>query len=58
MRLTGSGTGTLDVWIPGPAAPALTGEGLTDRQLGPQPGGGWRLTARTSGAYSLTVRSS
>jgi hypothetical protein len=54
MRLSGNGTGTLDVWIPGPGAPAVTAQGLADQQLRRQ-GGGWRLSARTSGAYSLTV---
>jgi hypothetical protein len=50
MRLSGNGTGTLDVWIPGPGAPAVTGQGLAGQQLRRQ-GEGWRLSAATSGAY-------
>jgi hypothetical protein len=56
MRLTANGTGTLDVWIPGSAAPAISAQGLADQRLSRQ-GNGWRLSGRTSGPYSLTVGS-
>ncbi|MEV8038001.1 hypothetical protein [Streptomyces sp. NPDC086182] len=51
MRLSGSGAGTLDVWVPGPS-PQATGSGLTGIRLAKQPDG-WRLTAHTSRRYTL-----
>ncbi|MFJ7967799.1 glycoside hydrolase family 5 protein [Streptomyces sp. NPDC096324] len=54
LRLSGSGTGTLDVWVPGPGRPDAEGSGLTGIRTTEQPGG-WRLTARTSGRYTLHV---
>ncbi|MFI0965903.1 cellulase family glycosylhydrolase [Streptomyces sp. NPDC021080] len=54
LRLSGSGTGTLDVWVPGPVRPEATGRGLTGIRMAQQPGG-WRLTAHTSGRYTLRV---
>jgi hypothetical protein len=55
MKLAGTGTGMLDVWAPGPAAPAVSSTGLTQLAVTAQPGGGWRLTAYASGAYRLTL---
>ncbi|WP_051450777.1 glycoside hydrolase family 5 protein [Actinospica robiniae] len=57
LRLAGSGSGTLDVWIPGSASarPAVAVHGLTGLALAAQPGGGWRLTAQAAGAYDLTA---
>jgi hypothetical protein len=54
LRLSGTGTGTLDVWVPGPNRPEATGSGLTDIKSAEQPGG-WRLTAHTSHRYTLHV---
>ncbi|WP_406835543.1 cellulase family glycosylhydrolase [Streptomyces sp. AHU1] len=54
LRLAGSGKGTLDVWVPGPARPEAEGGGLTGIRLERRPGG-WRLTAHTSGRYTLRV---
>jgi hypothetical protein len=54
LRLTGSGQGTLDVWVPGPGRPEAKGSGLTGIRLAKRPGG-WRLTAHTSGRYTLHV---
>ncbi|MFF3617219.1 cellulase family glycosylhydrolase [Streptomyces sp. NPDC002580] len=54
LRLTGFGKGTLDVWIPGAGRPEATGDGLTGIRLAKRPGG-WRLTAHTSGRYTLRV---
>jgi hypothetical protein len=56
MSLTGTGTGTLDVWVPGTATPNVTATGLTGLAVTAQPAGGWRVTAQASGDYSLTVR--
>ena len=56
LRLAGTGTGTLDVWIPGASKPAATWTGLRDVTLTAQPGGGWRLTGAATGGYALTVR--
>jgi hypothetical protein len=55
LRLSGSGTGELDVWIPGTQRPASTESGLTGLTLTAQPSGGWRLTAHADGAYALAV---
>ncbi|MFG2948006.1 cellulase family glycosylhydrolase [Streptomyces adustus] len=55
LRLSGTGAGILDVWIPGASRPATTVRGLTGVQLSEQPGG-WRLTARATGSYTLQVR--
>ncbi|MGW2821954.1 glycoside hydrolase family 5 protein [Streptomyces sp. NPDC001443] len=55
LRLSGSGKGILDVWIPGASRPATTVHGLTGVQLSERPGG-WRLTARATGSYTLQVR--
>uniref|UniRef100_A0AAU3I8A0 Cellulase family glycosylhydrolase n=1 Tax=Streptomyces sp. NBC_01393 TaxID=2903851 RepID=A0AAU3I8A0_9ACTN len=54
LRLTGSGKGTLDVWVPGRGRPEAKGSGLTGIRLAERPGG-WRLTAHTSGRYTLHV---
>ncbi|MFF8532261.1 glycoside hydrolase family 5 protein [Streptomyces sp. NPDC015532] len=54
LRLTGSGEGTLDVWVPGPGRPEAKGSGLTGIRLAER-AGGWRLTAHTSGRYTLHV---
>ncbi|MCT9009204.1 glycoside hydrolase family 5 protein [Streptomyces rhizosphaerihabitans] len=54
LRLSGSGVGTLDVWVPGPSRPEATGSGLTGIGLVEQPGG-WRFTAHTSRRYTLHV---
>ncbi|MET8132390.1 cellulase family glycosylhydrolase [Streptomyces sp. NPDC005251] len=54
LRLSGSGAGTLDVWVPGPGCPQATGSGLSGIRLAQQPGG-WRFTAHTSGQYTLHV---
>ncbi|MET7989001.1 cellulase family glycosylhydrolase [Streptomyces sp. NPDC005281] len=54
LRLAGSGTGTLDVWVPGADRPEVRNSGLTGIRLAAQPGG-WRLTAQTSGRYTLRV---
>lgn len=57
LKLTGNGSGTLDVWIPASdtAKPNVTTQGLTGVSLVAQAGGGWRLTAVAAGAYSLTA---
>ncbi|MFF4540170.1 glycoside hydrolase family 5 protein [Streptomyces aureus] len=52
LRLSGSGTGTLDVWVPGTDRPEATAHGLTGIKTERRPGG-WRLTAHTSGHYTL-----
>ncbi|MFD8734062.1 glycoside hydrolase family 5 protein [Streptomyces sp. NPDC059618] len=54
LRLAGTGTGTLDVWVPGASRPEAEQRGLTGIRTDRQPGG-WRLTARTSGHYTLHV---
>lgn len=54
LRLAGSGTGTLDVWVPGTGRPEAKGGGLKEIRLTEKPGG-WRLTAHTSGRYTLHV---
>ncbi|MFE4698358.1 glycoside hydrolase family 5 protein [Streptomyces sp. NPDC056738] len=54
LRLSGSGTGTLDVWVPGPGRPEAKGSGLSGMRTTERPGG-WRLTAHTSGRYTLQV---
>ncbi|MFE1291529.1 cellulase family glycosylhydrolase [Streptomyces sp. NPDC058751] len=54
LRLAGSGTGTLDVWVPGPGRPEAEGSGLTGLRLTKR-SGGWRLTAHASGRYTLHV---
>jgi hypothetical protein len=56
LRLSGTGTGVLDVWIPGTARPTVKPSGLRDLNLIAQPSGGWRLMARAAGRYGLTVR--
>jgi hypothetical protein len=56
LSLAGSGSGVLDVWIPGSARPQASATGLRNVALTAQPGGGWRLTADAAGAYSLNVR--
>jgi hypothetical protein len=55
LHLTGTGTGILDVWIPGAGKPAGTWTGLHGVTLTAQPGG-WRLTGSATGGYALTVR--
>jgi hypothetical protein len=55
MRLTGVGTGVLDVWVPGSTAPSVTSSGLTGVAVVAQTGGGYRLTANASGEYALAV---
>jgi hypothetical protein len=55
LSLTGSGSGLLDVWIPGTARPTTRATGLSAVTLTAQPGQGWRLTAQASGAYTLGV---
>ena len=57
MRLTGTGSGALDVWVPGRTAPSVTATGLASLVVTPQDGGGFRLTAQASGPYTLSVRS-
>ncbi|MFC7484800.1 glycoside hydrolase family 5 protein [Luedemannella flava] len=52
LSLTGDGTGSLDVWVPGATAPTVTSTGLTGLTVSQGPDGGWRLTANASGAYS------
>ncbi|MEV6018849.1 cellulase family glycosylhydrolase [Streptomyces sp. NPDC051997] len=54
LWLAGDGTGTLDVWVPGAGRPEVEKSGLTGIGLERRPGG-WRLTARTSGRYTLHV---
>jgi hypothetical protein len=57
LRLTGTGTGTLDVWVPGHAAPTVSSTGLAGLAVTAQDGGGFRLTAQASGEYALSLRS-
>ncbi|MFD7879346.1 cellulase family glycosylhydrolase [Streptomyces sp. NPDC059766] len=54
LRLSGTGAGVLDVWIPGASRPAAEVRGLTGVQLSARPGG-WRLTAHATGSYTLHV---
>jgi len=56
LSLAGSGTGLLDVWIPGAAKPAGSWTGLRAVQITAQPGGGWRLSGTAAGDYTLHVR--
>ena len=56
LSLAGSGTGVLDVWIPGAAKPTGSWTGLRGVTLAAQPGGGWRLAGTAAGGYSLSVR--
>ena len=56
LRLAGSGTGVLDVWIPGASKPTGSWTGLRGVTLAAQPGGGWRLAGRATGTYSLSLR--
>jgi hypothetical protein len=55
MRLAGTGSGVLDVWVPGTNKPVADGSGLTNLSVTPRADGGWRVTASTGGAYTLTV---
>src|SRR5215813_12854286 len=45
MSLAGTGTGQLDVWVPGRAKPTVASTGLTHVAVTAQPDGGWRVTA-------------
>jgi hypothetical protein len=56
LSLAGSGTGVLDVWIPGTSEPTGEWTGLHDVTFTAQPGGGWRLAGRAAGAYTLKLR--
>jgi hypothetical protein len=56
LSLAGTGTGVLDVWIPGAGRPAGNWTGLRGVSLTAQPGGGWRLTGSAAGAYTLDIR--
>jgi hypothetical protein len=56
LSLAGSGTGLLDVWIPGAAKPAGSWTGLRAVEITAQPGGGWRLSGTAAGDYTLHVR--
>jgi hypothetical protein len=55
LYLAGTGTGVLDVWIPGAGRPAGSWTGLSGVTLAAQPGGGWRLTGSAAGSYTLKV---
>lgn len=55
LSLSGTGSGELDVWIPGTTRPAPSATGLTGLTLTSQSSGGWRLTAHADGAYSLAL---
>jgi Cellulase (glycosyl hydrolase family 5) len=55
LTLAGSGAGRLDVWAPGTSTPVVTQTGLTDVTVTSQTGGGWRVTAHASGAYTLSL---
>jgi hypothetical protein len=57
MSLTGTGSGTLDVWVPGHAAPKVSSNGLAGLTVTAQDGGGFRLTAQAAGEYALTLHS-
>jgi hypothetical protein len=56
LRLSGTGTGVLEVWIPGTTAPTVDATGLAQVSVTPGADGGWRLTAYASGAYTLALR--
>jgi hypothetical protein len=55
MALSGSGNGTLDVWVPGTGEPKVSATGLTNVAVTAQPGGGWRVTGDASGDYALSA---
>ncbi len=55
LLLAGSGRGSLDVWFPGSAKPAVQPVGVTGVEV-TRASGGWRVTGRTAGSYGLTVR--
>jgi hypothetical protein len=55
MQCSGSGTGTLDVWVPGPTTPQVSTSGLSDLQVSLGADGGWQITGHASGAYAVTV---
>lgn len=52
---TGTGSGRLEAWYPGADRPALDTANVSDPVL-TQVDGGWGLTARTDGTYSVTAR--
>jgi len=56
LSLAGSGTGLLDVWIPGATKPTGSWTGLRGVTITAQPGGGWRLAGAAAGDYTLSVR--
>jgi hypothetical protein len=56
LSLAGSGTGLLDVWIPGAVKPTGSWTGLRGVTIAAQPGGGWRLAGTAAGDYTLSVR--
>lgn len=51
---TGTGSGRLEAWCPGLGRPVLATTNVSDPVL-TQVAGGWRLTAGTDGAYSVTA---
>jgi endoglycosylceramidase len=52
---TTSGSGQLDLWVPGEARPEVSGIGLDEVDVQEVPGG-WRVTATVSGDWSVTTR--
>ena len=54
LHLAGSGTGELDVWVPGSTRPTVTVTDLTGTTL-KRSGTGWRLAAQAAGSYALAV---
>lgn len=56
LSLAGVGRGTLEVWFPGVRPPRVTGHGLGAAAVRAVPGG-FLVTARTSGSYTLAAQS-
>jgi hypothetical protein len=52
---SGTGTGVLDVWVPGTTRPTIESTGLTAIVVAAGQGG-FRLTASANGDYALTLR--
>jgi hypothetical protein len=56
LQVAGSGTGTLEVWVPGTLKPTVSSSGLSNVDIAAQPDGGWRLTADAVGPYRLELQ--
>ena len=57
MSATTSEPGSLDIWFPGRARPNVRGPGVS-RVHASRVSGGWRITARVSGSYTVVGNSS